>query len=272
MDLHRHVPGPPLDGFVDHFWYVAARDLRHPRQVLFPDGGVTVHFNLGDAPGLVRNDTGEITRYATTWISGERVEPYTLDVPGRVRLLGIRFRPGAVFPFLGFPAREVAGHVVELDHVLGGLADEAWERVAEADDPLAAFAVLEEVLRRRMGGGPDTPPASVCAALAAMQRAGPGLSVIDLAAELGVSHRTLLRLFERWVGVTPKTIQRVFRFQRVIALEDVGEALDWSRVAYRCGYYDQAHLIRDFREFTRTTPTAYRAARLEYPNYVPDGA
>lgn len=269
MELHRCEPGPPLDRFVDHCWLVDATNLAHPRQVLFPDGGVTVHFNLADAPGLVDRETGSVRRYPTSWISGERTAPYTLDTPGRVRLLGVRFRPGAVFPFLGFPAREVTGEVLELDLITGGLARETHERLLATERPAEAFGLVLSMLRLRMRRALEPPPSAVSGGLRTLDRTGPGASIAAVAAELGVSQRTLLRHFDRWVGVSPKTAQRIRRFQRVIEWEDGCADLDWSRVAYRCGYYDQAHLIRDFRAFTGTTPTAYRAERLAYPNYVP---
>ncbi len=274
MEFHRHVPGPPLDRFVDHFWLVAARGLPHPRQVLFPDGGITVHFNFADPPGLADRTTGEVRRFATSWISGERTLPYTLVMPENVRTLGIRFRPGAAFPFLGgIPAHDVTGRVVELADVIGPIADETLEEMGDGLDPSRVFRIVEAVLLDRLARATDPGiPAPVSGGLAALDRAGPGASVVRMAAELGVSHRTLLRLFERWVGVTPKTIQRVLRFQRVVAWEDSRPGLDWSRVAYACGYCDQAHLIRDFKIFTGATPTQYRAARLEYPNYMPDPA
>ncbi len=270
MEYHRHAPVPPLDRLVDHCWLVGADALPFPRQVLFPDGGVTMHFNLADPPGLVDSPSGRVRRFATSWISGERTRPYTLDLAGRVRSVGIRFRPGGVYPFVGVPARELAGQVIELEDVLGPLAGETLERLGPGDDPARVFAEIDALLLARLTrSGTHDIPMQVAGGLEALDRAGPSASVIELARDLGVSHRTLLRLFDRWVGVTPKTIQRVLRFQKVIAWENAQSRLDWSEVAYGCGYYDQAHLIRDFRAFTGTTPTRYRAARLAYPNYVP---
>jgi AraC-like DNA-binding protein len=270
MEFHRFVPAPPLERFVDHMWLVRVRGIEHPRQVLFPDGGVTLHFSLESAPGLVDRGSGAVRRFATCFVSGERVEPYTLDMPERATLVGVRFRPGAVYPFLGFPAAELEGEVVDLELVFGGEAAEAREQMLISSNPANTFEIVERLLRRRLERVPEHVPRLVTGGLEALARAGPGASIIGLAAELGVSHRTLLRRFDRWVGVRPKIMQRILRFQRVISWEDAHDRLDWSAAALRCGYYDQAHLIRDFRAYTGTTPTAYRALRLDYPNYVPD--
>lgn len=269
MDFFRREPAPPLARYIDHFWLVRSGPLPHTRQVLFPDGGVTVHFNFATPPGLVDPDTGGVRRFSTTWISGERTVPYTLDVPGEVALGGIRFRPGAVFPFLGFPAAELSGRVVELDDLDGLDAREWFERMGEAAWPDAAFDLMADFVSRRLSAAAELTCPSVEASIAALRRAPPGASVRRLAAQVGVSHRTMLRRFDQWVGVRPKLIQRVLRFQRVIELEDRDGSLDWARVALRAGYYDQAHMIRDFRHFAGTTPARYRAARLSYPNYRP---
>ena len=271
MDFHRHSPAPPLDRFVDHMWLVRTERMEHPRQVLFPDGGITLHFNLGAPPGLVERDGGAVRRFETSFVSGERTAPYTLDLPGPVAFAGVRFHPGRAFPMLGLPASELRGEVVDLDLVFGSAAHEIRERIAEAT-PKRSFDTIERALLRRLHRLGAEVPATVTAALRALADAPASSSVVRLASDLGVTHRTLLRHFDRWVGVRPKVIQRILRFQRVIRWEDDHVDLDWSEVAYRCGYYDQAHLIRDFRAFTGITPVAYRKSRLEYPNYVPEPA
>jgi AraC-like DNA-binding protein len=90
----------------------------------------------------------------------------------------------------------------------------------------------------------------------------------EIASRLGASQTTLIGAFERHVGLKPKLLQRVLRFQRAVMLENEG-SLNWSQIAHRCGYYDQAHLIREFRTFSHRTPRSYSTERGEYPNYVP---
>ena len=95
------------------------------------------------------------------------------------------------------------------------------------------------------------------------------MGVGQLASCLGTSHLRLIEAFERHVGVKPKLMQRLFRFQRAIALEDARPRLNWTTIAHRCGYYDQAHLVREFQIFAARSPGAYRASRAEYPQHIP---
>ena len=90
----------------------------------------------------------------------------------------------------------------------------------------------------------------------------------QMADEIGISHKHLLREFDRCVGLTPKTFARVCAFQR--AIQSVGHKaqVEWAETAARCGYYDQAHLIREFRVFSGLTPTNYLMKRGPFLNYL----
>ena len=83
-----------------------------------------------------------------------------------------------------------------------------------------------------------------------------------LAEELGWSHRRLIARFREQVGLPPKIMGRILRFDRVTQLLLDVEGPRLAEVAYECGYYDQAHLNRDFRDFAGTTPGDYLARRL----------
>jgi AraC-like DNA-binding protein len=83
-----------------------------------------------------------------------------------------------------------------------------------------------------------------------------------LAGELGWSRRHLAAQFREQVGLPPKLLARILRFDRVIALLRHADPERWAEVAYDCGYYDQAHFNRDFRRFADSTPTAFLASRM----------
>ena len=76
-------------------------------------------------------------------------------------------------------------------------------------------------------------------------------------AEIGLSHTRFIRLFREAVGLTPKLFCRIQRFRAVVERTAGAVAIDWARVAATCGYFDQAHLIRDFQAFSGTSPAAY---------------
>lgn len=87
-------------------------------------------------------------------------------------------------------------------------------------------------------------------------------SIGALAAELGWSHRRLIARFREQIGLAPKTVARVLRFDRAVAALGSTSSRGLAEIAFACGYFDQAHLNRDFRELAGTTPTAFLGSRL----------
>jgi AraC-like DNA-binding protein len=169
-----------------------------------------------------------------------------------VELLGIRFAPGGTLPFLPVPPGELTDRIIPLDELARAWAEELCASLEAVRTWQEKFSVVEAVLIRRLCAA-SLPRVSLQPGLARLVRSGGRLSVEQLAADLGLSHRQLQRRFLQEVGLGPKLLGRILRFQQVFrAVEQPGT--DWASVALECGYYDQAHLIRDFRQFAGQTP------------------
>jgi AraC-like DNA-binding protein len=261
-----HPVVPPLAPYVEHLWTVRGYLPVRWRNMILPDGAMEVIFNLGDAQTLCAlEDTARKTVFRQSWISGERTEPIVIDEAGYVHLVGIRFRAGGAWPFLGIPAREFSDQVVELNHVLGPEINELREMLGEATSDDARFELVERWLRLRR----RTPPTrAVHHALGVIERGADTLHIGRMADAIGISHKHLLREFDRCVGLTPKLFARVCAFQRVIHAVGHRPKVQWADTAAQCGYYDQAHLIREFRAFSGYTPASYLAKRGPFLNYL----
>jgi AraC-like DNA-binding protein len=236
------------------------------RNLILPDGAMELIINLGDPQALCALDEPQRrTVFRRSWISGERMAPILVDEIGHVHLVGVRLRAGGGWPFLGIPAREFSGQVIELDTVLGSEINELRDRLGEQTTDDGRFDLLEEWLLRRQGT-PPTP--AVTYALSVIQQGAHAARIGRMADEIGISHKHLLREFDRCVGITPKTFARVCAFQRVIQAVGYKAQVEWGDTAARCGYYDQAHLIREFRAFSGLTPTNYLVKRGPFLNYL----
>jgi AraC-like DNA-binding protein len=119
-----------------------------------------------------------------------------------------------------------------------------------------------------------------CAAAIRALEADPAVPISILADRLGISHGHLDREFMRVVGLSPRTLARVLRVRRLLAHIDVQDRVAWTRLAADLGWYDQAHLVRDFTRHTGVPPTAYVAAQRRFvdpdddapvPGFVPEG-
>lgn len=181
------------------------------------------------------------------------------EYTGEQRGIEVTFTPLGARRLLGLPMDELARRVVALEDLPGaaGLA----ERLHEAPGWEARFALLDELLLRRLDGAPPA-DARVAHAWTRLQASGGGIEIGALAGEVGWSRRHLAARFRTEVGLAPKAVARILRFDRVTRTlrANAGEGL--ADLAYACGYADQAHLNRDFREFAGTTPTAYAASVL----------
>jgi AraC-like DNA-binding protein len=259
---------PFLAQYVEHLWMARGYLTSSWRNMILPDGAVELIVNLGDPQRLChRTDYTKQTIFRRSWISGERSEPLVIDERGYVDLVGIRFRAGGAWPFLGLPISELTGHVVELDAVLGREADHLSERINDVANTDERFAVLQWWLLRRLQiGTPPTP--AVKSALGMIRNREKRIGIRQIADKIGVSHKHLLREFDRCVGLTPKMFARLASFQRAIGWIGHNSSPDWADVATGCGYYDQAHFIHEFRAFSGLTPSTYLSRRGPYLNYL----
>ena len=200
------------------------------------------------------------------WINGEEVrdgffgglsDTYAVsETRGAQRGVQIDFSPLGAHLLLRVPLHELAGEIVPLDTLLG---TRLHDRLANATDP---FAVLDALFLGRLDDALSPVP-SVTRALARLRATEGRVGVNELADELGCSRRYLTAHFREQVGVPPKLFARILRFQNAVSLIDLEPS--WATIAQRAGYYDQAHLIRDFQQFAGDAPGAFAARRL------PDG-
>ena len=236
--------------------------------MILPDGAIELIINLGDAQRLCARDTrAQPVVFRDSWISGERTTPIVIDEAGDVHLIGARLRSGGAWPFLGVPLREFTDRVIELEAVLGPEIRRLRERMGEAADDDGRFDLLEAwLMERSLKRSPPT--RAVSYALGMIRNGGNAVRIGKIAEEVGISHKHLLREFDRCVGLTPKLFARLHAFQRVIKGIGQKPEVDWSETALTCGYYDQAHLIREFRAFSGLTPATYLAKRGPFLNYL----
>jgi AraC-like DNA-binding protein len=166
--------------------------------------------------------------------------------------------PLAAYRLLGLPMDELSGQLVDLVDVLGPDGRRLGERLRQAPSWGQRFALLDHFLLRQLEEG-QRPSPEVGRAWQRLVASGGTVPIARLAEEVGWSHKRLIARFRHQLGLRPKTAARLVRFEGVLGRLDERRGLDWGLVAREAGYADQAHLIRDFHQFTGTTPTEFRA-------------
>jgi AraC-like DNA-binding protein len=171
--------------------------------------------------------------------------------------------PLAAYRLLGLPMDELSGQLVDLAEVLGPEGRRLGERLRETPTWQQRFALLDRFLLRQLEEGPRPSP-EVGRAWQRLVASGGTVPIARLVEEVGWSHKRLIARFRHQLGLRPKTAARLVRFEGVLGRLDERRGLDWGLLARDTGYADQAHLIRDFHQFTGTTPTEF-AARTAPP-------
>jgi AraC-like DNA-binding protein len=167
--------------------------------------------------------------------------------------LGVRFRPGMGSGLVRVPGSKTTDQLLALDDVWGAQGRRLCEQVAAAKSPQQGFALLEAQLI-----DPAEPGVVQQIAAYIVDHSGQ-VRVEDLAFQAGMSARQLRRLFIERVGLTPKHLCRVIRFRHSLVKMRDTQRGDWTDVALDCGYYDQAHFINEFREFSGYSPGEFAA-------------
>ena len=270
MIFRVQPPSPPLRPFVENLWYHEGVVCPYPMERLVPDGGIELIVDLTPTPKKIfgNDDRRSVATVNRAWIAGQRSGHIIFESAQHSRMIGARFRPGGAWPFLRLPVSEINNAVVELDDVWRGVTSSLRDRLCESATIDARFAILDQALTARAAGRLE-PDGAVAAAVHRVMRRPGEIAVRGLAADLGWSQKRLVDRFKTCVGLRPKELARVFRFQQVLHRAMGAPALSWTELAHDAGYFDQAHFIHEFQTLSGLTPTRYAAERGNEPNFLP---
>jgi AraC-like DNA-binding protein len=241
----RHVrrrPANDLSHLIAHYWMIrwnlrgcepyVAESLPHPNiHVIFePSGSV---------------------------VAGVQTHKFSRVLEGESQVFGVKFKPGGFRPFLKFATSKLADRLVPVRRIFGkdvlALQNVVLSSASENEKVEAA-----NIFFRARVPLPDTTIALAGALVERIFEEREIKTVDDLADKSGIGKRSLQRLFNEYVGVSPKWVIRRYRLHELVERTNSGEESDWSQLALELGYFDQAHLINDFRSITGYSPTEYK--------------
>jgi AraC-like DNA-binding protein len=256
MEYIGRVPAPPLDSFIDDLYCLTGhtpyRWLKVP-----PLPSAHLFVNLAGPIRLYGADPAvPLAEFTDGWFMGVWTQRFLIEYPTPVRIVGVHFKPWGVSPFIDAPASELRDTCVPVDAIWQQSLDRIRNQVAEAASAAATLQVLEDELRSRLVA-PSRGLGLVHDTAGRMESAHGAVTIGALSDRAGVSDNHLATQFKRHVGITPKRMARIYRFTRVVLSVDPLRPVDWTRLAHDAGYSDQAHLSKEFTEFTGHTPTAY---------------
>lgn len=259
---------PPLDRFIETFWYWEGEPLSHRRDMILSSARMGLLINLAEDRLGWYDGEGFATphRIRGIGIAGPQARATAIDafLP---KMMGVQFRVGGAFPFFGPGMDLFAGSHVALEDVWGGDAERLHQRLVEARMPDEKFDILQETMLRRILEVSEYHP-TVSMALRRLGRAPHRTRIGAIAEEAGLSKKKFAQIFSQQVGLGPKLYLRIARFQRVLSQIAHAPVVDWSEVAEENGYYDQSHFIRDFGDFSGLSPSVYLKLRGPHLQHV----
>ncbi len=247
-------------------------DISKPRPIFpfppFPEQ--SLFFYPSDQISVESDDKKEPNEVPPCIIAGPRNNRMNLRFGYRHHVIKISFQPGGLYRLLGIPMEELLGNCgIDARDVWGSEVNLILEQLRETDSIYEEKILIEKFLlsksirlKQRLAIDP---------VMLVMMKGGGLIPIERLAHESCLSNRQFERVFKNRIGLSPKFFSRLVRFSRAWLLKETQPDIHWLQLAHECGYYDQMHFIRDFREFTGANPSQIEAALLNAPVRLKNG-
>lgn len=265
MRYEEVSPPAELRGLVHRLWLLRGRaPAGGPFQRAMPDGRAELIFNFADPFECL--DGRSVRTQPRSLLVGPSRRAMAIRPTGRVDLVGVRFRPEALAGWLRVRGKELADASFTLGELPAPVDATLHEQLAEAGSGPDRLSILGTHLAKT-----SRPPSDWRLSAAVDLILGDGRARPEgVAGVVGMSRRQLGRLFQERIGIAPKSLGRLGRFQRALRGLDGNPRSTLARVAALAGYFDQAHMGRDFRLFADTTPAGYRREVRELTRHFLD--
>ncbi len=269
-DFYRTMAAPePLRPFIDSFWLYEGYRPDHGMERVLPTGTLEMVIPLAGQRLAWQELTGETQSCADALVCGPRRSAFDVPTDQQTQLAGVHFLPGGAWPFFGISMDELAERNTPLGDLSLGAASDLAARLAETTCPAGRFSALSAFFLERLALA-RAPHRAVQAALHRLHaHDGDTESISSIVASSGLSHRRFVGLFRREVGLTPRDLARVGRFQRALSLSRNRPTANATELALDAGYFDQSHWLLECRKLTELPASSLLAtARGETP--LPD--
>lgn len=257
MDYQTYKPHPDLESFVSCYWTLevpASNEVQ--RQRIVPDGCIEMAFILGDDIKRYTSET-EFIIQPRAMVLGQTLKPFYIEPTGYVYTFAIRFYPFGFSSFIESPIESLANKETPLASLFGTTAAKELEHsIIQASSVAERIELLEGFLLGRLltNDSIDKIVKMTVDALLSTKGSAPISTILkeDLS-----KRRQLERKFQKQIGISPKQLGKVIRMQAALKMLLDQKEDSLTAIAYESEYYDQAHFIKDFREFTGTSPKEF---------------
>jgi AraC-like DNA-binding protein len=263
----RNAP-PPLDRFIESFWYWEGDPPDHLKETILasPEAGLLVNLVEDRLRWYDGEDFTASHCMRGIGIAGPQAHSIAVD-SFHQKMMGVKFRPGGAFPFFGLPLSALADRHISLVDLWGTQAEQLYQRLLDAPTPNSKLDILLHAFWKRLPDSFEHHPAVSCALEIFARRHRANIAAV--AEGTGLSQKKFIQVFCEQVGIRPKLYLRIVRFQRSLDQIAMSPDVDWGDIAEQNGYYDQSHFINDFGDFAGFSPSVYLKRRGPHLRHVP---
>jgi len=268
MRYESYAPGPALANYIKCYWSLQSDDMiAGARERIFPDGCVELVFHTADLFVKYKPEGG-VEFQPRSFIHGQLTRFIEIGASGRTGIFSVRFKPAGLKPFIDFAADEIRGENIHIIDIWGAAGRELEERILLANNDGQRIILLENFLLSRLKKTKMNKYEIVNVCVNRIEEMDGTINIEALAADFFTGKRHLERKFMQSVGLSLKQLARITRFQHVLGLIERKEYGNLTSLAYKGGFYDQAHFIKDFKEFTGLNPREYFSTHLPLARYL----
>lgn len=274
MILENHNISPELQAYIEAIFHFKGFQPDHSIERVVPTGHIFLIFELDGIPrNTFDNETlAPQATYTEAWISGMHKRYISISAHQDSEMFVIQFKSTGAFPFLHIPINELNGKVIPAKEIVGIEVNTLRQALLEAADNAGKFQAAEAWLNDRFIAD-KVPPATILELVEKLKKA-PALTAAELTQLIQsypYSQKHLINQFKKYLGLTPKYFQRIFRFNEILAKIYQKQSLSWTQISYDCGYTDQSHFIKEFRHFSGFNPQEFLNQKFsdEEPNFFP---
>ena len=258
MFYTEHAPHPPLAMHVRCLWAFESSPADGAREIqtVVPDGYPEMVLHYGDRCHEI-GAGGILKRQSRFVFAGQLSAALSLQPGAHAGMIGVRLQPVGARAFLGMSMLETTDRRLDLADVWAHDSTDLIDATGNANNVDVRLNVVERFLLKKLAQTRTKPDAAVSQGVGLLQSTEGRLSIDALAARCGLSSRQLERRFLDEVGIPPRLLASIFRFRRVFDLLEQSQSGRWVSAAIGAGYFDQAHMIRDFKRFSGRQPEAF---------------
>nr|WP_295870335.1 helix-turn-helix domain-containing protein [uncultured Chitinophaga sp.] len=255
-------PHTDLSSLVECYWTLESPKENTPRiNTIVPDGRMKMIFHYG-APYKRYTDNGNSMVLPRCFVIGQLTQPLDVEPLGETGTFFVCFHPYGFLPFATVPIKEMENTAVPLEALFGEEGAVLGREILHAPTTAARIKLAETFLFNRLADT-ETIDHIVKSTVDTILTANGQLSVDALSRQTNINRRQLVRKFSSAIGLSPKQLSKTIRLQAALKMLLNEKVSSLISLAYEGEYYDQAHFIKDFKEFTGLTPKAFYGDHLK---------